>query len=99
MNQRRQNRASTKVGIGHFHCAPCGRTFVGRARADVRANTLDSLTFEQVRSKCHSCGQLYLPHKIEAPRPIKKKTGNSHHCELCDGQGSCPLMQMRTMRI
>eukprot|EP00052_Salpingoeca_macrocollata_P000467 m.20412 g.20412 ORF g.20412 m.20412 type:complete len:129 (-) comp10546_c0_seq1:33-419(-) len=66
-----------RVGLGHFRC-DCGRTFVGMARGDVR-------------SKCHGCQALVLPHTIEPPGQVKRKSNLAHHCELCDGHGNCPL--------
>lgn len=66
-----------RVGLGHFRCE-CGRTFVGFGRGDVR-------------SKCHGCQRLVLPHAMEPPGQVEAKSSLKHHCELCGGRGRCPL--------
>ena len=67
-----------RVGLGHFKCT-CGRNFVGVARGDVK-------------SKCHGCNALVSPWAIEPPGEMKRKSSLSHNCELCHGEGYCPLM-------
>eukprot|EP01126_Amoeba_proteus_P020961 TRINITY_DN21284_c0_g1_i1.p1 TRINITY_DN21284_c0_g1~~TRINITY_DN21284_c0_g1_i1.p1 ORF type:complete len:136 (+),score=11.77 TRINITY_DN21284_c0_g1_i1:48-455(+) len=63
------------IGLGHFRCTTCTRTFVGKARGDVS-------------SKCHSCGTIVLPHEIGPPGEVKKKSNHSHNCQLCGGTGT-----------
>ena len=72
-----------QVGLGHFRCE-CGHSFVGMAKGDVR-------------SKCFKCQEMVLPHTIEPPREIKRKSDSryAHHCQLCNGRGNCPLKELR----
>ena len=66
------------VGIGWFECL-CGRKFAGFCRGDVA-------------SRCHKCDSHILPSFIVPGKKIKRKTDDTHECDMCDGSGECPIV-------
>ena len=62
--------------LGRHVCA-CGNTFIG-------------WTSEGVKSPCYACGRNILPEELIRPRRIRRKTGNTHNCNTCNGKGNCP---------
>ena len=59
------------------HTCSCGNTFVG-------------WTSEGVKSPCYKCRENILPEEFLTPRPIRRKTSNTHNCNVCNGNGNCP---------
>ena len=62
------------------HTCSCGRTFVG-------------WTSKDTKSPCYQCDENILPEEFLTPRPIRRKTDNTHNCNVCDGKGNCPNKQ------
>lgn len=80
---RRCQSTGYRVGIATYDCGDCGNRFVGVGRLDVN-------------SRCYKCSSMASASEM---RPfedgIKRRTTNTHSCELCEGNGRrrCPIFE------
>lgn len=71
------------IGVGWFCCsAPCGRLFAGFCQ-------------QNIKSKCHLCNTgVIAKFVIPGRRASTSKKKNTHHCEICNGDSPCPIVEM-----